>query len=175
MELRRTTSLNNRPAISVLKIVSTNLRGFHTNVGELTHNVIDKNRADDVFVCETFLDNKVPRSYARVRGYSTWHRKDRSTQGGGVAFCFKDTLNVKVVEPCEPVPRDLEVIMLTISDKNGESFLCIGCYRPPSQGTALFDYLTVNLDAIMAENHCENIIIIGDLNQTRCERRLRHP
>ena len=120
MESRRITSLNNKATNSELKIVSANLRGFHTNVGELTHNVIVKNRADVVFVCETFLDNKVPPSYARVRGYSTWHRKDRSTQGGGVAFCFKDTLSVKVVEPSEPVPRDLEFIALKISDKNGK-------------------------------------------------------
>ena len=117
MEPRRTASLT-RAANSELKIVSANVRGFHTNVGELTHNAIVKNRADVVFVCETFLDNKVPLSYARVRGYSTWHRKDRSTQGGGVAFCFKDTLSVKVVEPSEPVPRDLEFITLKISDRN---------------------------------------------------------
>ena len=108
MESRHNTSFNNRAANSELKIVSANLRGFHTNVGELTHNVIVKNRADVVFVCETFLDNTVPLSYARVRGYSTWQRKDRSTQGGGVAFCFKDTLSVQVIELSEPVPRDLE-------------------------------------------------------------------
>lgn len=165
MESRHNTSLNNRAANSELKIVSANIRGFHTNVGELTHNVIVKNRADVVFVCETFLDNKVPSNYARVRGYSTWQRKDRSTQGGGVAFCFKDTLSVQLLDPCEPVPRDLELLMLKISDRSGKHLLCIGCYRPPWQGTALFDYLTANIDALMVANRCENIMIIGDLNQ----------
>ena len=71
---------------------------------------------------------------------------------------------IKVVEPGEPVPRDLEMIILKISDKNGKSVLCVGCYRPPSQGTALFDYLTANIDAMMVANQCENIIV-GDLNQ----------
>ena len=46
-----------------------------------------------------------------------------------------------------------------------KNLLCIGCYRPPSQGTALFDYLTVNIDAMMVANQCDNIMIIGDLNQ----------
>ena len=45
------------------------MRGFHTNVGELTRNVIIKNNVDLVFVSETFLDDKVPSTYARVRGY----------------------------------------------------------------------------------------------------------
>ncbi|KAG0721908.1 hypothetical protein GWK47_045477 [Chionoecetes opilio] len=87
-----------KPGSSELMIVSANVRGFHTNIGELTHNVIIKNRADIVFVCETFLDDKVPPSYARVRGYSAWLRKDRSTQGRGVAFCYRETVNVQVDE-----------------------------------------------------------------------------
>ena len=52
-----------------LRIVSANVRGFHTNVGELTHRFILKNNADLVFVCETFLDDSVPKTYARVKGY----------------------------------------------------------------------------------------------------------
>ena len=111
--------------------MSANLRGFHTNVGELTRNVIIKNNVDLVFVCETFLDNTVPCTYARVRGYSTWIRKDRCTQGGGVAFCHKESLNVQVVEPPIPVPRDLELIALKVIDGNGKGLLCVGCYRPP--------------------------------------------
>lgn len=42
-------------------IVSANLRGFHTNVGELTHSFAKVNNADIVFVSETFLDNNVPK------------------------------------------------------------------------------------------------------------------
>ena len=47
-------------AVKDLCIVSANLRGFHTNVGELTHRFILPNNADIVFVCETFLDSSVP-------------------------------------------------------------------------------------------------------------------
>lgn len=48
--------------------MSANVRGFHTNVGELTHRFIHVKKADIVFVSETFLDANVPASYARVKG-----------------------------------------------------------------------------------------------------------
>ena len=47
-----------------LRIVSANVRGFHTNVGELTHRFIHVKKADIVFVSEIFLDATVPASYA---------------------------------------------------------------------------------------------------------------
>ena len=166
MEQHRSTSRRcYTPTNSELRIVSANLRGFHTNVGELTRNVIIKNNVDLVFVCETFLDDKVPSTYARVRGYSTWIRKDRSTQGGGVAFCHKESLNVQVVEPLIPVPRELELIALKVIDGNGKGLLCVGCYRPPWQGSVLLDFLTDNLDTMMTASQCDSVVVLGDLNQ----------
>lgn len=53
-----------------LRIVSANVRGFHTNVVELTHRFIHVKKADIVFVRETFLDATVPPTYAQVKGYS---------------------------------------------------------------------------------------------------------
>ena len=156
-----------KPDNSELAIVSANVRGFHTNIAELTQSVIIKHRADIVFVCETFLDNSVPTSYARIRGYSAWLRKDRSTQGGGVAFCHKESVNVQVVEPPVPVPSELEILTLKIIDSDGKGILCVGCYRPPSQGTTLLDFLTVNLDAMLTASQCNSVVIIGDLNQHR--------
>ena len=119
--------------------MSANLRGFHTNVGELTHNVMIENRADVVFVCETFLDANVLVNYARVRGYSTWNRKDHSTYGGGVAFRYKESLHVQKIEPAMPmpVPRELELLLIKFTDNNGKGLLCVGCYHPPLQDTAL--------------------------------------
>ncbi|XP_045137187.1 uncharacterized protein LOC123519749 [Portunus trituberculatus] len=148
-----------------LTIVSANVRGFHTNIGELTHSAINRHRADIVFVCETFLDDSVPQTYARVRGYSPWVRKDRSTQGGGMAFCYKDTVNVQVVEPPVPVPRELEFLTLKVTDRDSKGVLVVGCYRPPSQGTAVIDFLSANLDAMMTASQCDKVLIVGDLNQ----------
>ncbi|KAK3857130.1 hypothetical protein Pcinc_036597 [Petrolisthes cinctipes] len=146
-----------------LKIVSANVRGFHTNVGELTHRFVQANKANIVFVCETFLDNNVTSGYARIKGYSSWVRKDRSTLGGGVALCFKNSLRVVVLDT--PIPADLEVIIWKVCGDKDVGILCVGCYRPPSQGTALIDYLLTNLDRLMTDHHCNFVIILGDLNQ----------
>ncbi|MPC32059.1 hypothetical protein E2C01_025362 [Portunus trituberculatus] len=97
----------------------------------------------------TFLDSNVPANYAQIKGYSAWVRKDRSTQGGGVAFCYKASLNVVVLDT--PIPVELEAIKLKL-------------------GTALVDYITTNLDRLMAAHRCDNVIIIGDLNPRGIQR-----
>ena len=142
--------------------MSANLRGFHTNVGELTHAFVRVHNADIVFVSETFLDGSVPKNYARIKGYSVWARKDHNTQGGGVALCYKSSLSVVVLDTL--IPAWLEVITFKVIGDGGRGTLCIGCYRPPSQGPALTTYLSDNIDRLMSAHQCNNIIIIGDLN-----------
>ena len=151
-----------------LNIVSANVRGFHTNVGELTHRFVRGNDADIVFVCETFLDSRVPPNYARIKGYSKWVRKDRSSQGGGVAFCFKTILNVVILDT--PIPAGLEILLLKITNKDGQGTLCVGCYRPPSQGVALMDFLSENLDHLLTTHRCDSVVILGDLNPRGIQR-----
>lgn len=92
---------------------------FHTNTRELMHSAI-RQHMDVVFVCVTFLDNNVPTNHARVCGYSPWVRKDHSTQGVGVAFCHKDTLNVQVIAPLQLMPRELKMLVIKISDSNAK-------------------------------------------------------
>ncbi|MPC47476.1 hypothetical protein E2C01_041224 [Portunus trituberculatus] len=124
-----------------LNIVSANIHGFHTNVGELMHRFTLKNDANLVFVRETFLDDRVPATYARVKGYLTWIRKDCSTHDGGLAFC----LSVAVLDM--PIPMELEMILLKLV-----------------WGTALLQFLTDNMDCLLTTHQCENMIILGDLN-----------
>lgn len=150
------------PCNNEIRIVIANVRGFHTNVRELTHRFILKSNADIVFVSETFLDDIVPEHYARVKGYSTWYRKDRSTQGGGAALCHKTSVSVQVVH--YPIPENLEIIIFKLTNRNGGSILCCRCYRPPSQGPAVFTFLSDNLDRLLISNKCENVLVFGDLN-----------
>ena len=145
-----------------LSIVSANLRGFHTNVGELTHRFILTKKPDIVFVTETFLDDNIPSTYARIRGYSTWIRRDRSTQGGGVALCHKSSLDLTVLDT--PIPERLEIIIFKIKGAGGRGILCMGCYRPPTQGTILVDFIAENIDRLMTVHQCDNVLILGDLN-----------
>ncbi|KAG0725267.1 Retrovirus-related Pol polyprotein from type-1 retrotransposable element R1 2 [Chionoecetes opilio] len=51
-----------------LKILSANVRGFRTNVGELTHTVL-RNKADVVVAVETFLTDECVTSWDRIPGY----------------------------------------------------------------------------------------------------------
>ena len=82
-----------------------------------------------------------------------------------MAFCHKESVNAQVIVPPVPVPEELEILALKVSDSESKGLLCIGCYRPPSQGTTLIDYLTVNLDSMLSASQCESVLIIGDLNQ----------
>ena len=101
-----------------LCIVSANVRDFHTNVGKLTHKFVLPNKADLVFVSETFLDSNVPANYASIRGYSAWVRKDRSTQGGGVAVYYNSSLGLVRLDTT--IPAGLEMVMIKIFGDGGQ-------------------------------------------------------
>ncbi|KAK8394244.1 hypothetical protein O3P69_006435 [Scylla paramamosain] len=151
----------------------SNVRGFHTNIGELTHSVIIKNNVDLVFVCETFLDSKVPDKYARVKGYSAWVRKDRSTQGGGVAFCYKETVSAQVVEPPTPVPGELELLALKITGSNGKDHVAVLTriqFRTPREKSftrTLWRWEAADWDALRAALKTTDWgdVLYGDANQ----------
>lgn len=91
-----------------IKIISANLRGFRTNIGELTHQFILKNKVDVVFVEETFLDDTVPKNFATIPGYTCWYRKDRNSSGGGIAMCHKKGIHIQILDI--PSPDGLEIM-----------------------------------------------------------------
>ena len=146
-----------------IRIISANLRGFRTNVGELTHSCILKNKADIVFIVETFLDDLVPTNYATISGYSTWFRKDRDSQGGGIALCYRNGMQIRVLDI--PIPAGLEIMFFKLIDAKGRGTLCCGCYRPPKQGLRIIHYLTEQLDQLMTSLNCQKFLMVGDLNQ----------
>ena len=146
-----------------IRIISANLRGFRTNVGELTHSCILKNKADIVFIVETFLDDLVPTNYATISGYSTWFRKDRDSQGGGIALCYRNGMQIQVLDI--PIPAGLEIMFFKLIDAKGRGTLCCGCYRPPKQGLRIIHYLTEQLDQLMTSLNCQKFLMVGDLNQ----------
>ena len=145
-----------------LRVISANIRGFHTNIGELTHQFVLKNEADIVLAGETFLDDKAAPNYAKIPGYSNWIRKDRNARGGGLALCYKIGIQLQVID--EPLPDNVEMIIFKILDHRNQGVLFCVCYRPPSQGTVLLDYLIDNIDRLMVTYNCQNIVVLGDLN-----------
>ena len=148
--------------VPTIKILSSNVRGFRTNIGELTHNFVLKEKIDIVFVSETFLGESIPHNFGTIPGYSRWHRRDRNEDGGGIALCFKKGTRVQILD--EDIPLNLELIIFRYFDAGGNATLGIGCYRPPSQGTYIFNFIRENLDSLIQKWKTKNVIIIGDLN-----------
>lgn len=145
-----------------LKILSANVRGLRTNIGELTHMAIKAN-ADIVVVTESFLNKKVEPTFGRIRGYSHWHRRDRKGKdGGGIAMCFRPTLQLQVL--AIDIPDWLEASFFKIILNTGDALLLCAHYRPQWQGQTPLEYINDNLDPILTRHNCQHTLIVGDLN-----------
>ena len=146
-----------------LKILSANVRGFRTNIGELTHTALTL-KTDIVVASETFLNDECVTTCDKIPGYCHWVRRDRSTgQGGGVAVCHREGLQLQLLSVQAPAELEALFFRLLLADK-GAILLC-AIYRPPRQGDAPLTFLTNQLDAIMTAHDCQNIVIVGDMNQ----------
>ena len=150
--------------IKPLSIISANVRGFQTNVGELTHRLIIPENPDIVACVETFLNENIPENFGKVKGYSRWYRKDRvSGTYGGVAVCFKKNITFQEIKVA--IPSHLELCFFKIWINSHDCLLLCVCYRPQWQGSEPIMFLKSNLDNILVENSCTNVVIVGDLNQ----------
>ena len=147
-----------------LKILSANVRGFQTNIGDLTHSFINREKPDVVVTVETFLNETHPPNFGQLSGYTSWIRKDREgRRGGGIAVCFKKNLHLQPLEIS--VPDFMEMMFFRVCvDANNAILLC-ACYRPWWQRTAPIDLLAEHLDDLLLQNNCKNFILVGDLNQ----------
>ena len=146
-----------------LRILSANVRGFRTNVGELTHAALG-NKADIVVAVETFLNNDCVTTCDRIQGYCHWVRQDRiAGMGGGVALCHREGLQMQLLSV--PSPEEMEVMFFRLLLADSTAVLLCILYRPQWQGSAPLTFLTEHLDDIMATHDCQNTVIVGDLNQ----------
>lgn len=148
---------------SHLKILSANVRGFRTNIGELTHNMILKTGADIVATTETFLNEHVENTFGKIKGYAHWIRRDRrGREGGGVAICYKNSLQVQTLEV--DIPDMMEAIFLRIVLQHDNALLLCVLYRPQWQCRQPLDFLTDYLDTLLIRHNCQHVVIVGDLN-----------
>jgi len=53
-----------------LSIISANVRGFQTNIGDLTYKFIIPHNPDIIATVETFLNPDVPATFGKVNGYT---------------------------------------------------------------------------------------------------------
>ena len=89
-----------------------------------------KNKIDVGLISETTVDESFPNQQFKINGYKMF-RKDRDRFGGGLIFYVNKQIPSKVLS-LEPIPMDIELILLEFTVKN-QRWLCVGIYRPPSQ------------------------------------------
>ena len=146
-----------------LKILSANVRGLRTNLGELTHNMILKTSADIVVTTETFLNVNVEPTFGKIKGYTHWLRRDRKgREGGGIAVCHKSSLQLQTLEV--NTPEWMEAMFFRVVLNPNSALLLCAHYRPQWQGRAPLDFLTDHLDGLLTIHNCQHVVIVGDLN-----------
>lgn len=94
-------------------ILSANVRCLRTNVGELTHSFIRRHKTDLVVTVETFLDDAVEPTFAKIPEYSHWNQSDQQgMQGEGIAICYRECLLVQ--ELLVQVPQNIKMMFFHI-------------------------------------------------------------
>ena len=146
-----------------LTLLSANVRGLRSNLGSLTNMAIT-NKADIIICTETFLDETIPKGAYKIPGYGPWERRDRKHGSkGGVAVCFKTELHIQPLDP--EIPDPLEIMFFKLIVNSSHSVLICALYRPQWQGRQPLDFLLNNLDSLMIQNNCSNVMLLGDWNQ----------
>ena len=147
-----------------LSIISANVRGLQTNIGDLVHSCVIPHTPDVVATVETFLNDSIPNNFGIIQGYTRWHRRDRARGTfGGVAVCFNKNLSVQPLDVT--IPAHLEMMFFRLWTKHhGCTLLCV-CYRPQWQGAEPLQFLHTHLDRLLQQYSCTSTIIVGDLNQ----------
>ncbi|KAK4288461.1 hypothetical protein Pmani_038511 [Petrolisthes manimaculis] len=146
-----------------LKILSANVRGLRTNIGDLTHNCVLRHSIDIVVVTETWLNSEVEPTFGKICGYTHWTRKDRQERaGGGVAVCFKEGLQSQLLDVVTPPEMEAMFFRVVLADRS--ALLICAMYRPPRQGPASLHYLSEKLDDLLILHRCSHVLVVGDLN-----------
>lgn len=150
-----------------LRILSANVRGLRTNLGDLTHTPI-RSVAEVVICCENFLDDSKPPTRGQIQGYIHWYRRDRPGQGGGIALCHKLVLYIQCLNI--DTPGDLEIMFHKLCISHEDNILLTACYRPHWQGSVPLKYLRDNLGTLLINNGCSISLIAGDLKHKLVQR-----
>ena len=142
-----------------LNIMYLNIHYLYSKLDELKILLSQKNEIDIICLCETSLNDQFSNDELRLENYQLF-RKDRKTNGGGLAIYVKESLRVSVREDLQV--EGVESIWLEVKHKAQKSFL-LGCtYRPPSSSQSWVDDFEVIFEQIDTED--KEIIMLGDFN-----------
>lgn len=145
---------------SDVRILSPNVLGMRTNLGDLTHTTL-RNGAGTVVCCETFLDDSIPPTYGQIKGYTKWYHR-QGLPGWGYCCASQDrpTRTTLYID----LPDALEIMFLKLFVGSDDTILLPACCRPQWQGSAPLEYLKDTLDTLVMQQASANMLIAGDLN-----------
>ena len=108
---------------------------------------------------EIKLDPSYSTQLTRINGLEH-ERKDRTSDGGGVAIYIKGSISYKLRKD---VPHnDLELICVEILPPKAKSYFVVAWYRPPSNPVESFSKLELILSFLDKEE--KEVILLGDTN-----------
>ena len=143
-------------------------RGFKIaclNINSLTRHIderrihLDDYSIDILSLNETKLDDSIKSCEIHIPGYELI-RRDRDTNGGGVCFYLKTSINF--VARSDLNVANLENLCLEIRKPNSKPFFVVTWYRPPCSSIESFlfyESLISKLDSLGSEYY-----LVGDFN-----------
>lgn len=141
-----------------LVIMHININSFRYKYNLLL-DILRQRYIDVLFINETKLDDSFPTAQFNINGYNLY-RKDRNINGGGLMAYVHDSIPSRMRD--QPETSALESMALELK-MDGDRWLIIGGYRPPSTSPIAFDH-----DAnILIEWHVKDfdkLCFVGDLN-----------
>ena len=112
-----------------------------------------------IVINETKLDPSYSTQLTRINGFEH-ERKDRTSNGGGVAVYIKDSISYKLRKD---IPyNDLELICVEILPPKAKPYFVVAWYRPPSDLVETFSKLEQILSFLDKEE--KEVILLGDTN-----------
>ena len=157
-DIYQTTPLHTLKTLKVFRVVHLNIVSLPKHLDELKL-LFEGKPVDVISINETRLDNTVDDPEMSIPGYDLF-RKDRSSNGGGVALYIRKIFNT--INKTHIANVDLEAVCVEILKPKAKPILIATVYRPPNSGS---DYMS-NLECFLHEldNDNKEIIFTGDLN-----------
>ena len=144
---------------------SLNINSIRNKFSTVDH--ILRNAYVNIFgICDTKLDHTFPEGQFHVTNY-TYHRKDRSSNGGGLMMYFRSDIpqrrryDLEKVLHCGESGLEIMIIETVMNDK--ECWIYVMSYKPPDVRRSVFiEAFSSMCDLILKESN--NVIILGDYN-----------
>ena len=153
----------NKVICKSLKILQTNIRGFHSKKLSLEAIVESKN-ADIVIINETHLKGSKKTS---LPGFTTFCKNRDSVDGGGVATCVRNTLMKDTLKICDS--NEYDEIIITRHSQFQTAINIINVYGMQecrnSQEKIFEGWLRIQQEIAKIEAKGELVCLIGDFNK----------